>query len=771
MERAHKIIVAYYILVVISLIVVPTFPFINSYLISNYWPNLLDSVDDLTLFVISMAILSPPFLLMPVGIALFAKFRKDEEERKLIKSAFYLNLITVFIVLLLSSVLVAGQQLLFSQDSRNMEQRDTFLFKAYSLTKISDAWDIANQKVQDPIFATVGIIDTGADAANSRHPEFRGVTLNALSPELFKDSKSGGHGTQVAGIIGANNVSFPNFSNYSFPQMNGILSGVHKLSYSLELGKKPLTALTLYSLASTIDALSKRNVKVINMSFANPIPRVSLIGAGVFSKIFSKKSDILFVVPAGQLTVFGFELPAVDAELITPANFGNNFDNVITVGATDIVAGFEDHRVPPTNFGSAVNVSAPGVAVYSPAPRGQGNFPTSTLDYDQFFSGTSASAPLVTGVAAILKALEPEYQKYSPGLQMTPAKIKEILISSADPINTGEPDKRLGTGCYNQTPQDTGCRLNAHRAVSWLFPPASTTLVVSSANSNSIFLAWTLPPDFAEESPDFDSYRIYRATSPNVSIGIANLIATIAATSTLSLTDTNLSPNTTYYYKLFVFDKAGLSSASNEVSAVTSDSQTLTKLFEIVGGAIGGGQGIGVGSHKVAVGQTISPEDITPGTIKAIELTLSRVGNPTDNVIVSLRYDLSGPDLASATISAAPISAYPRGDKLTVTLNSPVSSSNVRALYLRRSGPQDFPNYLQVMHGEQTDQYPNGNYFECPEATPCNSGGAPFLDIPMALLGDPLPTPSALTTGSGLGNRITIPLMPMGMGTSTQSGI
>ena len=190
-----------------------------------------------------------------------------------------------------------------------------------------------------------------------------------------------------------------------------------------------------------------------------------------------------------------------------------------------------------------------------------------------------------------------------------------------------------------------------------------------------------------------------------------------------------------------------------------------------MGGAIGGEQGIGVGTHKIAVGQTIRTEDITPGNVKAIELTFSRVGNPTDEVIVSLRHDLSGPDLASATISAVSISAYPQTDKLTLTLNFPISSSEVRALYLYRSGPQDFPNYIQVMHGEQINQYPNGDYFECPEASPCNSGGAPFLDLPMALLGDPPPTLSAFTSGSDLDNHITIPLMPVGMGTSTGNGI
>ena len=468
MKEFFKIAKIYYTLVILSLVIVPIFPVVFSYSVSHYRPAYFDHVSDFTLFIIIFVNDSIPFWLMLVGVFLLIKFRKQEENKRLVKSAFYTNFITIFIVILLASVLVSGQQLLFSQDSRNLEQRDPFLFKAFSQIKIGDAWDIINSKIQDPVFVAVGIIDTGVDASNGRHPEFQNVNLDALSPELLKDSKSGGHGTQVTGIIGANNISFPDVNNYTFPQLNGILSGVHKLNYNLKLGKKPLSGLTLFGLGSTVDGLLKRGVKIINMSFANPIPGFSRFGNSTYRKIFSKKSEILFVIPAGQLTAFDFDFPAVDAEFISPANLGDDFDNVVTVGATDITPGLEDQRVSSTNFGSAVNISAPGVAVYSPAPRGKGDFPADVeqkdKNYTQEFGGTSASAPMVTGVAGLIKAIKPE---------LRPEDIKRILQESADsifaPIGSAEAGKLLGSGCMaTSTPSgqvQRGCRLNAEKAV------------------------------------------------------------------------------------------------------------------------------------------------------------------------------------------------------------------------------------------------------------------------------------------------------------------
>ena len=105
---------------------------------------------------------------------------------------------------------------------------------------------------------------------------------------------------------------------------------------------------------------------------------------------------------------------------------------------------------------------APGVDVYSPKPTGKGR-----LEYDQGFSGTSASAPMVTGVAAIMKAINPN---------LSPFTLKQALERTADPIETGELDKPLGGSCFrfpdivNKTPDMTVCRLNALHAVKTTIP-------------------------------------------------------------------------------------------------------------------------------------------------------------------------------------------------------------------------------------------------------------------------------------------------------------
>ena len=136
-----------------------------------------------------------------------------------------------------------------------------------------------------------------------------------------------------------------------------------------------------------------------------------------YLETFTKNSDKTFVIAAGNSNI--------NTEDFIPANI--QLDNTLVVSSTDL----NDDRAGFSDFGASVNISAPGVEIYAPSIRGKGNFPLFGADINNYvtdFSGTSASAPLVTGVAAILKALEPEYQKYSPGLVMTPAKIKEVLI-------------------------------------------------------------------------------------------------------------------------------------------------------------------------------------------------------------------------------------------------------------------------------------------------------------------------------------------------------
>jgi fibronectin type 3 domain-containing protein len=68
---------------------------------------------------------------------------------------------------------------------------------------------------------------------------------------------------------------------------------------------------------------------------------------------------------------------------------------------------------------------------------------------------------------------------------------------------------------------------------------------------------------------DFAHYQILRSISAGVD-SADYLVRTISSAQTTALTDTGLTQNTRYYYKVFVVDNTGLSSASNEVSGITN---------------------------------------------------------------------------------------------------------------------------------------------------------------------------------------------------------
>jgi len=102
-------------------------------------------------------------------------------------------------------------------------------------------------------------------------------------------------------------------------------------------------------------------------------------------------------------------------------------------------------------------------------------------------------------------------------------------------------------------------------------PPDAVNIFSITAPSNMhdrLDLNWE--PSTAR---DFDQYRVYRGTSPGVDSS-EFLAASIFSIDETSLTDTGLTANTTYYYKVYVVDMTGLWSGSGEVSAVTGNDLT-----------------------------------------------------------------------------------------------------------------------------------------------------------------------------------------------------
>ena len=106
---------------------------------------------------------------------------------------------------------------------------------------------------------------------------------------------------------------------------------------------------------------------------------------------------------------------------------GNNATNVtyadnpyvLTVSATDQ----SDLLASWSNYGNNVDLSAPGVNIYT-TNRGGGY---------GWWSGTSFSAPIVAGTAALVISANPS---------LTGAQAQDILKKSADKISTGGWEKK-----------------------------------------------------------------------------------------------------------------------------------------------------------------------------------------------------------------------------------------------------------------------------------------------------------------------------------------
>ncbi|PIZ41909.1 MAG: hypothetical protein COY42_18410, partial [Armatimonadetes bacterium CG_4_10_14_0_8_um_filter_66_14] len=95
-------------------------------------------------------------------------------------------------------------------------------------------------------------------------------------------------------------------------------------------------------------------------------------------------------------------------------------------------------------------------------------------------------------------------------------------------------------------------------------PTAVTLNNPTNVTETTADLSWTQNQD-----PDFARYEVRRATAPGVTLASA-LAGTITQQTTVTHSDTGLTPGTTYYYKVFVVNTVDQSTGSNEVSAKTA---------------------------------------------------------------------------------------------------------------------------------------------------------------------------------------------------------
>lgn len=418
----------------------------------------------------------------------------------------------------------------------------------------------------------IGIVDGGFYAS---HPDllipesnlFDGNPFNSslpryLAPESDPDYQShNNHGTHVAGIIGA-------LSNND-QGITGIMWKKDLIGYR--------TSFTDLDIALGIQWLAAEGTKVINLSLGkdhgfcgvghiedcpNDSNISDKIGYEITKSFWTATAKTLFSVYPNLLIIQSAGNDGIDAKwnrLFASIEDIELRKRILIVGNISNIQNCPNDCFytlsSDSNFGDRVNIAAPG------------DYILSTIAYEPYYEsmgGTSMAAPYVTGVSGLI--LSEAQEKNIP---ITPAEIKNLIIEGAELDNKVvhspkcEAENNL-LACHNIP------MLNAFYSVALVSPPAPVTVSEpTNIVSDSLTLSWSKNID-----PDFESYRIYRATRPNADLTNSILVANITNQNSITFTDNDMQADTAYYYKIYIFDKANLSSASNEVSATTLPSQT-----------------------------------------------------------------------------------------------------------------------------------------------------------------------------------------------------
>ena len=375
------------------------------------------------------------------------------------------------------------------------------------------------------------------------------------------------HGTHVAGIIGAEGNN---------------QAGVAGICWKISLmALKAFDETGSSDIAHVIEAIEyaiDKKAHVINASWGGPDKSLALEEA----VNRAHRAGIVFVAAAGNDRTDTAPSPA-------------NYPVTLAVGATDR----NDQRAFFSNFGKYVDLAAPGVEILS-------TYPDSSYD---FSSGTSMAAPHVSGVAALIFALHPEF---------TNTDVENILMNTTDPLSADHP---IGVG-----------RVNALRALSILerLPEARLKLpeltqgvvnVLGSAEGDS-FASYELA---VEDSSTSEGWRVLNRGTAPVSNGVL-----ASGFDTSVLTDGN------HTFRLTVAGRSGQIARAQEIVNIrnvriafplNNDVLRAGTLIDIIGSVFGAGL-----EYTVDYGVGWSPtewmasglEIVKGGRVEALQQTLAR---------------------------------------------------------------------------------------------------------------------------------------------------
>jgi serine protease len=258
----------------------------------------------------------------------------------------------------------------------------------------------------------IGSIDTGVDLD---HPAFLPGQLIAGHDWWSNDANpedEDGHGTHTTGTMAGQTVGVAGVSGAG-PNVKVLVQRVCGPRFCSTSG-----------IASAIRAAADYDGMVaVNVS----------IGGGDLSTVeqeaiaYATSRNVLVIASAGNGSTGTVDCPACDP-------------NAISVAASD----WMDEHAYYTNWGSGLDLIAPGGELYSNTTEQAGIYSSYLGGTYRYLQGTSMAAPQVTGAAAVVASVT--------GLRG--AELRARLLSTVDDLGAGDYDTNFGHG-----------RLNVYRAV------------------------------------------------------------------------------------------------------------------------------------------------------------------------------------------------------------------------------------------------------------------------------------------------------------------
>ncbi len=254
------------------------------------------------------------------------------------------------------------------------------------------AWDVTSGSSA----VTVAICDTGVDATHADLAANLSLPGINIVDGTTNTSPIADHGTAIAGVLGASGNN----------GLNGTGVNWHVRMIPVRITNNADTTAWCSDMAAGIEWAAAHGAKVINLSYDTTGCPLTIDSA---AQVVRAEGSLLFVAAGNSAQNLSFSYPPTHSFLL--------------IGATDV----RDKLAPFSNYGTPIDMVAPGVSIWTTSPNNQFSS----------WSGTSLATPMVAGTAALLWSLRSTF---------TPDQIQNFLFASAKGMGATGKDSSFGHG-------------------------------------------------------------------------------------------------------------------------------------------------------------------------------------------------------------------------------------------------------------------------------------------------------------------------------------